>query len=130
LSIISIQQERRSRFRYPANHYNILIKLLNDDSGEWEKGSTSVIDLNRYGIGLETKLSFPIGETVTMLIDTFDSEVIEIAGLICNRSKSKNGFRLGVRFRSNTDNEDETSNTAIDVLEDLLIDEQRAAQHK
>ena len=89
--------ERRSHPRYPASNIKVLIKSLRNN-GDWEQGTISTVDFNRFGIGLETDQNFAIGDILSLLICTDDSAIAEVNGLVCNRSHTPSGYRFGVRF--------------------------------
>ena len=99
-------ENRRNYDRYPAGHLKVLIKSIRTDDGTWVKGYLNSVDFNRYGIGLETEHCFPIGDHVSLVIRTDDSTLTEISGIVCNRNKSDNIYRCGVRFNLGSTDED------------------------
>ena len=99
-------QNRRSHARYPGEQLRVLVRSLNTENQDWVKGLISSVDFNRFGIGLETRHCFAIGEQVSMVIRTDDSGLSEINGVVCNRHKSELGFRCGIRFELSDNNEE------------------------
>ena len=119
--------ERRSHSRYPAQHIKVLVKSLRTPGSEWEHALISSVDFNRYGIGLETNHNFVIGDIVSMIIQTDDSTIAEVNGLVCNRSITADGFRLGIRFEHEGCENEVAPDAMINISEEILMIERQSA---
>ena len=119
--------ERRHHSRYPAQHIKVLVKSLRSESSEWKHASISSVDFNRYGIGLETNQNYVIGDIVSLIIQTVDSTITEVNGLVCNRSLTDHGFRMGIRFEHEGCEDEEADDAMINISEEILMIERQAA---
>jgi len=118
--------ERRSQNRYPVNHLSVTIKSLQHHHHEWDNRSVNAIDFNRYGIALETEQNLAIGDTLTMRIGTDDVSVAEINGLVCNRTQLGHGFRFGIRFEYDCNENVEGAGVRLDIGDEILCIERQA----
>ena len=118
--------ERRSHPRYPASKIKVLIKSLRND-GDWEQGTISTVDFNRFGIGLETDHNFAIGDILSLLISTDDATIAEVNGLVCNRSHTPSGYRFGVRFEHTDCQQELSPDAVVNISEEILMIEREAA---
>ena len=119
--------ERRHYTRYPANHVKVLIKSLRSNGSDWEVGLISTVDFNRFGIGLETRHNFAIGDILSLIIRTDDSSIAEVNGLVCNRTQTEKGYRFGVRFEHEQIEQEESPEAMINISEEILMIEREAA---
>jgi hypothetical protein len=119
--------ERRHHTRYPAGHLRVLAKSLRDKDADWIMGFISTVDFNRFGIGLETKHNFVIGDILAMVIRTDDATLTEINGLICNRTQIERGYRFGIRFEQDSDSQEDSPEAMININEEILMIERDAA---
>lgn len=119
--------ERRQHSRYPASQIKVLIKSLRSPGTGWAAGLISTVDFNRFGIGLDTEQNYAVGDILKMIIRTDDATLAEVNGLVCNRSQTALGYRLGVRFEHDDDEADEGSEAMINISEEILMIEQQAA---
>jgi hypothetical protein len=124
---MSSSSERRLYTRYPANHVKVLIKSLRVGGNDWETGLISTVDFNRFGIGLETRHNFAIGDILSMIIRTDDSAIAEVNGLVCNRTQTDKGYRFGVRFEHEDGEQEESPDAMINISEEILMIEREAA---
>ena len=125
----SATEERRHHHRYPAQHLRVLARSMRAENGSWEAGSISSVDFNRFGICLETRCNFAIGDILSMIIRTDDSTIAEVNGLICNRANTDSGFRFGVRFEHGPDETEPSTSSTINISEEILMIEREAANH-
>jgi len=72
-------------------------------SGELSPKYLQTFDFNRYGIALETKESYSVGEVLKIQLCNERENCAEIKGLICNRIPTDDGYRIGIRFESTND---------------------------
>lgn len=115
--------ERRHHSRYPASQLQVRLKSSRHRLGQWEQAVISSVDFNRYGIGLETANSYSVGEILELLIRTDDATTAEISGLVCNRTQTEQGFRLGIQFgHAATEN-----NQQADISGQILLIERQIA---
>ncbi len=119
--------DRRQHSRYPAGHLHVLAKSLRNQEAEWEMGYISTVDFNRFGIGLETGHNFAIGDIVALIIRTDDATLAEINGLVCNRTQIDKGYRFGIRFEHEGDDQEESPEAMINISEEILMIERDAA---
>ncbi|MEE8058443.1 MAG: PilZ domain-containing protein [Pseudomonadales bacterium] len=119
--------ERRQHSRFPANHLKVLVKSLRNQNSDWGFGAISMVDFNRYGIGLETAENYAIGDILSLVIRTDDSTLAEVNGLVCNRTLIKDGFRFGIRFEHQACEEEESPEAVINISEEILMIERHAA---
>lgn len=120
--------DRRTHNRYPAQHLRVMVKSLREQERGWEKGLVSSVDFNRYGIALETECSFAVGDILMLLIRTDDGTVAEVNALVCNRTQTEWGFRLGMRFQhEGADTEPGLEEAIVDIAEEVLMIERQAA---
>lgn len=124
---MSDPSDRRIHSRFAAGHLKILIKSLRADDQDWGTGLISSVDFNRFGIAVETSHNFAIGDIVSVVIRTDDSTVAEVNGLVCNRVSSEYGFRLGIKFEHDGNNTDTSSEATINISEEILMIERKAA---
>jgi hypothetical protein len=120
-------EDRRLYDRFPAQHLRVLARSMRAENSNWEAGSISSVDFNRYGICLETRCNFAVGDILSMIIRTDDSTIAEINGVICNRSNSEQGFRFGVRFEHSNDQSEPLVEGEINISEEILMIERQAA---
>jgi hypothetical protein len=120
--------ERRQHTRYPANHLRVLVKSLRNENSSWELGLISSVDFNRYGIALETEYNFAIGDILLLVIRTDDAALAEVNGLVCNRTQTEHGYRLGIRFEHDGAQEQDSLEPMINISDELLMIERAAAR--
>ena len=118
--------ERRNYSRFPAQHLKVLVKSLRNQ-GDWEMGSISSVDFNRYGIALESSQNFVVGDILAMVIRTDDATIAEVNGLVCNRSQTDAGYRFGIRFEHEGCEDEESPEAVINISEEILMIERQAA---
>lgn len=118
--------DRRQHSRYPAEHLKVMARSLRN-SGDWEFGSISSVDFNRYGIALETRYNFAVGDILALVIKTDDATLAEVNGLICNRTITSSGYRFGIRFEHEGCEDEEATDAVINIREEILMIEKQAA---
>lgn len=125
---MSSPPERRLHSRYPAGNLRVLVKSRRTMDSDWDMALISSVDFNRYGIGLETERNYAIGDILTLVIRTDDSMLVEINGLVCNRTQTEHGFRFGVRFEHEGSSDEASPDAVINISEEILMIERQAAQ--
>ena len=120
--------ERRIHNRYPAGNLRVLVKSRRNMDSDWGMALISSVDFNRYGIGLETDQNYAIGDILTLVIRTDDSMLVEINGLVCNRTQTERGYRFGIRFEHEGSGAEEAPDAVINISEEILMIERQAAQ--
>jgi len=96
-------EERRQYHRYSVDHLSAKVMSSFDFSGELAPKHLETVDFNRYGIGLETKESYSVGEVLKIQLCNELESCAEIKGLVCNRIPTGDGYRIGIRFESEND---------------------------
>lgn len=119
--------ERRQHNRFPARHLQVMVKSLRNHDSQWELAIISSVDFSRYGIGLETEKNYVIGDILSMVIRTDDATVAEVNGLVCNRTVTDYGYRLGIRFEHENYQLEESPEAMINISEEILLIEKEAA---
>ena len=119
---MNTHSERRNQHRYKAEKLKVFVRSIL--ATEWEKGLISTVDFNRHGIALDMQKSFAIGDTLTILIFIDDTSTTSIKGLVCNRAKTSQGFRLGIGF---VHDEFESNDNSLSTDHELVVLEERIA---
>ncbi len=95
---MTISSERRQHTRYPAHHLDVLAKSQNSAEGGWAMAELISVDFNQHGIAVKSTHYFSMGERLSLVICTDDGTTTKAVGVICNRSHVQSGYRYGLHF--------------------------------
>jgi hypothetical protein len=125
---LSSLQDRRIYSRYPASHLKVAVKSLRKRSSQWQDAFVSAVDFNRHGVALETGHNFAIGDILVLFISTDDDTLARVNGLVCNRTITEQGYRLGIRFEHQGGESEQSPEAMINISEEILLIEKQSAK--
>ena len=96
-------EEKRKYHRYSVGHLRVKVGSISGLSDELTPRYLQSVDFNRYGIALQTRKNYSVGEVLTISLCNEQESFAEVKGLVCNRIPTDDGYRIGIRFEPEND---------------------------
>lgn len=78
------------------------------------------VDFNQYGIAVKSTHYFSMGERLSLVICTDDGTTAKAVGIICNRSHVQSGYRYGLHFDYQADENQDSLRRSMGEVERTL----------
>jgi len=90
--------ERRTHHRYLAPTLSVLLKSSESKTHDINSMQLSMLDFNCFGMAIESKQSFKVGEELQLIISDNINQSVDVDCFVCNRAKTSAGYRSGLYF--------------------------------
>jgi hypothetical protein len=118
--------ERRNYQRFLAPHFSISLLAIqsnldgvtNTTNNDTAIGLTA-LDFNHSGMAVYSQHNFKIGDVLKILISSGINQTEEVSCFVCNRAKTDLGYRCGLHFLTQNEDDNATQKSLLKMEQAL-----------